>query len=254
MQVLDVPVPQQMDSVPSKYILAEHVEQLVPQERVQQRSFGVVGAPLVSGLLVDLELLVPQERVLPRTDEHQHGPGEPALLLRVQQRTAEQFADVHVPLAFADVHVPLASGFGTFVEQVVGVPVLQRAHAAFASVSGRIMEQVVDAPVGDFVEQVADVPVPCVAAGFARDLQLGRSPSRSAAAWLEASQGQLQGVFRTFPGGEGGKVRRLGGSRLPESSGSPARPRRQPMAAPRGLMTVEIPGRRYLTRRAVRTG
>ena len=148
-QVLDAPVPQQMDVVPSKYILVEHVEQLVPQERVQ-----------------------------PRTDEPLHGPGDHSLLLRVQQPTAEQVADLHVPLA---------SGFGTFVEQVVGDPVLQRA----ASVSGRVMEQVVD------------VPVPCVAPVFARDQQLGSSTSRSAAAWLDAPQGQVQAFFfALFPRGK----------------------------------------------------
>ena len=150
-QVLDAPVPQQMDVVPSKYILVEHVEQLVPQERVQ-----------------------------PRTDEPLHGPGHHALLLRVQQPTAEQVADLHVPLA---------SGFGTFVEQV-GVPVLQRAAAPFASVSGRVMEQVVD------------VPVPCVAPVFARDQQLGSSTSRYAAAWLDAPQGQVQAFFSHFSLGE----------------------------------------------------
>ena len=98
-QVFDVPVPQQMDVVPSKYIPVEHVEQLVPQERVQQRSFGEVGALLLSGLLEGLEQLVPQERVQPRTDEPLHGLGEHALLLRVQQQTAEQVANLHVPLA-----------------------------------------------------------------------------------------------------------------------------------------------------------
>ena len=63
------------------------------------------------------------------------------------------------------------------MEQVVDVPVLQRAHAPVASVSE------------DVVEQVVDVPVHCVAPGFARDQQLGCSTSRSAAAWLEAPQG-----------------------------------------------------------------
>ena len=184
------------------------MEQLVPQERVQQRSFGEVGALLVSGLMEDMEQLVPQERVQPRTDEPLHGPGDHALLLRVQQRTAEQVADLHVPFA---------TGFGTFVEQVVVVPVLQHAAAPFASVSGRVMEQVVDVPVLQrahapfasvsvvFVEQVVDVPVPCVAPGFARDQQLGRSASRSAAAWLEAPQGQFPGFFALFPRGK--KVR-----------------------------------------------
>ena len=57
-QVLDVPVPQQMDVVPSKYVLVEHVEQLVPQERAQQRSFGEVGALLVSGLMEDWHSLL----------------------------------------------------------------------------------------------------------------------------------------------------------------------------------------------------
>ena len=164
-QVLDVPVPQ--------YILVEHVEQLVPQERVH-----------------------------PRTDEPLHGPGDHALPLRVQQRTAEQVADLHVPLA---------SGFGTFVEQVVGVPVLQRAAAPFASVSGRVMEQVVDVPVlqrahapfasvsEDFVVQVVDVPVPWVAPDFARGLHHETPPTRAAAAWLDAPQEKTQGVFRTFP-------------------------------------------------------
>ena len=168
---------------------------------MQQHSFGEVGALLVSGLLVDLEQLVPQGRAQPRSGELLHGPGDHALLLRVQQRTADQAADLHVPLAF---------GSGTFVEQVVDVP----AAALFASGSRRIMEQVVDVPVlplahapvatvsGRIAEQVVDVPEPRFAPDFGRRQQPGRSPARSAAAWLEAPQGQLQGVFRTFPRGK----------------------------------------------------
>ena len=76
--------------------------------------------------LEGLEQLVPQVRVQPRTDEHIHGLEKLAFLLQVQQRTAEQVVDVHLPLP---------SGFGRFVEQVVDVPVRQRAHAHFASIS-----------------------------------------------------------------------------------------------------------------------
>ena len=59
---------------------------------------------------------------------------------------------------------------------MVNVPVHQRALAPLTPVSK------------DFVEQAVDAPVPCVAPGFARDQQLGRSPSRPAVAWLEAPQ------------------------------------------------------------------
>ena len=107
--------------------LLDGLEQLVPQERVQIRTFGV-GAVLVSGLLDGLEQVVPQERVQPRTGEHVHAFGEPVLLQRVQQLTAEQVAyGFHVPQHRAqqrseqvdDVHAPLATASDRNVQQLV---------------------------------------------------------------------------------------------------------------------------------------
>ena len=86
-----------------------------------------VGAVLVSGL-AGLEQLVPQERVQQRTGEHVHAFGEPVLLQRVQQLTAEQVAHgFHVPQHRAqqrseqvvDVHAPLATASERNVQQVV---------------------------------------------------------------------------------------------------------------------------------------
>ena len=69
------------------------------------------------------------------------------------------------------------------VEQVV------HAHAPPATVSERN------------VELAVDVPVPCVAPGFARVLQHETPPTRAAAAWLDAPQEQFDGFFRTFSPG-----------------------------------------------------
>ena len=223
-QVLDVPMPQQTDLVPSMFIPVEHVGLLVSPQRGLQRSG--VGALLVSGLLEGLEQLVPQERTQPRPVERVHGSGETALLLQVQART--DVAD--------DVYVPLESGSGCFlepiddvpvhlrphgscafgewraVEQVVDVPVQLRVLSLFAAVSGRNVEQVVDAPVpqralsssatvsGRIVEQVVNAPGLC--ADFHARSAAGSSTSWSAAASLKAPQERFQGVFRTFPRGK----------------------------------------------------
>ena len=144
-KVLDVPVPRtadKVDAVPHECVPMVEVEQLVPQERVQQRTFGEVGAVLVSGLLDGLEQLVPEERVRPRIGEHIHALGELVLLQRVQQRTAQQVAHrFHVPHQRAqqrsehvvDVHLPQAKVSARHAEQVVDVSVL-RVDPVFAQV------------------------------------------------------------------------------------------------------------------------
>ena len=61
----------------------------------------------------------------------------------------------------------------------------------------RSVEQVVS---GRNAEQVFDVPVPCVAPGFARVPQHETPLTRAAAAWLDAPQQQFEGgVFALFP-------------------------------------------------------
>ena len=162
-QVLGVPVPQtgdEVDAVPHEYVPMEEVEQLVPQERVPQRTLGNVGAVLFSGPLDGLEQFVPQKRVQPRIGEHIHALGEFDLLQRVQQRNAEQVAHrFHVPHQHTqhqseqvvDVHVPLALVSARNLEQVVGVPV-SRADPFFAQVRPptRAASTVLDAPLGHF--------------------------------------------------------------------------------------------------------
>ena len=111
-QALDVPdLHMNRDEVDEREydIMEEVVQQLVPRERAQLRTFGEDGAALVSGLLDGLEKLVLQERVQPRTGEqaHVHFLG---LLHRIEQRTAEQV-----------VHVPLGTVSESLVEQVVDV-------------------------------------------------------------------------------------------------------------------------------------
>ena len=219
-QVLDVPVPQQMDLVPSTFFPVEHVGPLVPHERGLQR--GGVGALLVSGLLDDLGQLAPHVRARPRPVERDHVPGELALLLHTQACT--DVAD--------EVYLPLASGSGCFVldvhqgphgycvvggwravEQMADVPVQLRVSSLVPAVSGSYVEQVVDAPVPHRapsssaavsernVEQVVNAPRPRADARSDARSAAGSRPSRSAAASLDAPQERIHGFFRTFPRG-----------------------------------------------------
>ena len=98
------------------------------------------------------------------------------------------------------------------MEQVVGVPV----HGQAPSVSE------------EDVEQVADVP------GFGHAPRASKPSIVSSAASLDFAEEQFERSFSQFFS-KTKKVRGLGGSRLPMSSGSPARPRR-------GLMATWIPG------------
>ena len=155
-----------------------------------------------------------------------------------------------------EVEVPSSTVSGRFLEQEVDVPVRD---AALPDVSGLNVEQMVDVPVAvplvldqlvpqeraqqrsveqvvhahappatfseRIVDQAVDVPVPCVAPGFARVLQHETPPTRSAAAWLDAPQEQFEGVFRTFSPEE--KARQSPRSRVRHCCRTPACPRHQ---------------------------
>ena len=208
-QVLDVPVLQTMDE---DHELVALVEQLIFQDIPEAQEYdlrgeghGWLGGTLqqradddgveVPAPLLDMNL-VSQERVL-------------------QQR--ERVVDVHVP----SILVPERIG-----EQVVDVPVQHGVHGSLSTVSGSIVEQVVDVPVPgrissdvseSIVEQVVDVPVPGLTSSHVTEriveqmvdvpcgdpvVQVQQSeepPTHTAAAWLDAPQGQNHGVFRTFP-------------------------------------------------------
>ena len=123
----------------------------------------------------------------------------------VSRRNVERMVDVPVAVSLVlDQLVPQRS-----VQQVV------HAHVPPAAVSGRIAQQVID------------VPVPCVAPGFARVPQHETPLTRAAAAWLDAPQEQFEGwVFALFPGPK--KVRMSPRSRVRTWARTPAHPRRLP--------------------------
>ena len=153
-------------------------------------------------------------------------PEVQVLSSKVSGRFLEQEVDVPV----RDASLPDVSGWN--VEQMVDVPVAvplvldqlvpqERAQQ-------RSVEQVVHAhapPVTvteRFVEQAVDVPVPCVAPGFARGLQHEIPPTRAAAAWLDAPQEHFEGFFsHFFPGRKSATVTsQSSATLLPHSSPS----------------------------------
>ena len=168
------------------------------------------------------------------------------------------------------------------VEQVLNVPVLHMNHEDYTlskflgqltlqeipeaqvpvyPVEQRLVAHTVDIPVPLAKEQVIVQSVPEVQVPMNRVQQrhvehimdsprlVGSSSTGSATAWLDAPQGHFQWFFFALSPGPK-KVRTLGGSRLRESSRSPAHPRRQPMTEPPGLMTTMMLGRWWMRRTA----
>ena len=154
--------------------LGAFLEQVTIQEIPEVQ----VSSSTVSGRFLEQEVDVPVRDVAP---------------LDFSGRNVEQMVDVPVAVPLVlDQLVSQERAQQRSVEQVVHV------HATLATVSGGI------------VEQAVDVPVPCVAPGFSRGFQHETPPTCTAAAWLDASQEQFDGVFRTFsPGRKSAKVTQL---------------------------------------------
>ena len=100
----------------------------------------------------------------------------------------DEFVTIPAPVVEEPDEVPLVSVSGSSVEQVVDVPVPQRAHVPRFAVSD------------EFMEQVADVPG--LRAGARARSAAGSPTSWAAAASLEAPQEHIQGVCRTFHWGK----------------------------------------------------
>ena len=198
---MGVPVPQ----------LMEAVVEVIPQERVQNRTLEQIeDFPVLRTMEapVDVVLSTPQERVLNRTQEQIVGVPVPPIteaavevvrekpLERVQNRTQQPIVNSPVP-QFMEAAVE-----NCVVEQIAVTPVpqfmeeqlvdVQVPQIMEAAVENRFPEQIVNSPVPQFMEvavencvgeQIVDVPVPQLMETIVKFYCLRHSYACSIARW-----------------------------------------------------------------------